>query len=64
MDNGVFYVAIVLIVLAIIIFLSNNSSPKKEGFGLEKRPFNFGNEYYNVNPFDEMDYITPAFYRY
>ncbi len=57
-------IIIVLFVIWLISAKNDECPSKKEGFGVEKRPFNYGNEYNLVNPFDEMDYITPAFYRY
>lgn len=55
---------IIVIFVILLIAMALSPAQKKEGFGVEKRPFNYGNEYSMVNPFDEMDYITPAFYRY
>jgi len=57
-----FLLVVVLVVLLIMWFNKQPCGCPHEGFSLSKKPMEHDNNLYYHNPFDDIDYVTPAFY--
>lgn len=52
-----------IVVLLVILFawLYANGQPYQEGFGQDQKPFEPDNSVWGENPWDNINYIRPAF---
>lgn len=53
--------ALVIVFVIMLLCLISCWTNKREGFSLEKKPFEEDNTLFLRNPYDNIDYVTPVF---
>lgn len=53
---------LIVALIGIIIIVYMNCDCNQEGFSLSKKPMEADWSLFDRNPFDDVDYITPAIY--
>jgi hypothetical protein len=54
-------ISVLLIVLLVLLLACN--ARRKDGFSLSKKPMEEDNSLLHRNPFDDVDYQTPMYYK-